>query len=95
MSVPYKSTPHGLIAQESNDFWLVTFARFFTDSTSTMRLDKFLNSILISKPLQNVQKVKPNKPILEGRDRMDRKSKRAMPSRVDMVRTIHDYLPTP
>ena len=49
MSVPYKSTPHGLIAQESNDFWLVTFARFFTDST-TMSLDKFLNSILISKP---------------------------------------------
>ena len=53
MSVPYKSTPHGLIAQESNDFWLVTFARFFTDST-TMSLDKFLNIILIFKRLWNV-----------------------------------------
>ena len=53
MSVPYKSTPHGLIAQESNDFWLVTFARFFTDST-TMSLDKISNRILISKRLRNV-----------------------------------------
>ena len=55
MSVPYKSTPHGLIAQESNDFWLVTFARFFTDST-TMSLDNFLNIILISKPLLYILK---------------------------------------